>query len=54
MNLESAMFGTKAVMRDQKLIRSPGLLAPMFMTSTYCWDPETRDRYVSATREGIF
>lgn len=55
MDLKSAKFGTKAVHAGQEIDPLTGaLLSPMYMTSTYCWDPETRDRYVSGDKEGIF
>lgn len=55
MNLENAKFGTRAVHAGQNIDPQTGaLLAPMHMTSTFCWDPETRDRYVSGDKEGIF
>lgn len=53
--MENAKFGTKAVHAGQKIDPQTGaLLAPMYMTSTYCWDPETRERYLSGDKEGIF
>lgn len=53
--MENARFGTRAVHAGQKIDPQTGaLLAPMYMTSTYCWDPETRDRYLSGDKEGIF
>jgi methionine-gamma-lyase len=53
--LENAKFGTKAVHAGQEIDPLTGaLLSPMYMTSTYCWDPETRDRYLSGDKEGIY
>ncbi len=53
--MENMKFGTKAVHAGQKIDPLTGaLIAPMYMTSTYCWDPETRDRYISGDKEGIF
>ncbi len=55
MDLNKAQFATKAVHAGQKIDPATGaLLAPMHMTSTYCWDPETRTRYLSGDKEGIF
>lgn len=53
--MKNAKFGTNAVHAGQKIDPSTGaLLSPMHMTSTFCWDPETRDRYLSGDKEGIF
>lgn len=53
--MENAKFGTKAVHAGQEIDPATGsLLSPMYMTSTYCWDPETRERYLSGDKEGIF
>jgi len=55
MKLENAGFGTKAVHAGQEIDPATGaLLAPMHMTATYCWTPETRERYLSGEKEGIF
>ncbi len=53
--MENAKFGTKAVHAGQEIDPVTGsLLSPMYMTSTYCWDPETRDRYLAGDKEGIY
>ncbi len=53
--MENMKFGTKAVHAGQKIDPATGaLLAPMHMTSTFCWDPETRERYLSGDKEGIY
>lgn len=55
MDLQNAKFATKAVHAGQKIDPATGaLLAPMHMTSTYCWTPELRERYLSGDKEGIF
>ncbi|MDL2258146.1 aminotransferase class I/II-fold pyridoxal phosphate-dependent enzyme [Eubacteriales bacterium OttesenSCG-928-K08] len=55
MNLEKSSFGTKAVHAGQDIDPITGsLLSPMYMTSTYCWDPPTRERYLSGDKDGIF
>lgn len=53
--MKDAKFGTKAVHAGQEIDPLTGsLLSPMYMTSTYCWDAETRERYLSGDKEGIF
>ncbi len=53
--MENMKFGTKAVHAGQNIDPLTGaLLAPMYMTSTYCWTPETRERYLSGDKEGIY
>lgn len=55
MNLNDASFATKAVHAGQEVDPATGsLLSPMYMTSTYCWTPELRERYLSGDKEGIF
>jgi len=55
MDLAKAKFATKAVHAGQHIDPETGaLLAPMHMTSTYCWTPEMRERYLSGDKEGIF
>ena len=55
MNMNDARFATKAVHAGQHTDPATGaLLAPMYMTGTYCWTPEMRERYLSGDKEGIF
>lgn len=55
MDLKNTGFGTRAVHAGQDVDKETGaLLAPMYMTSTYCWDPPTRERYLSGDKDGIF
>ncbi|MBI9105274.1 MAG: PLP-dependent transferase [Spirochaetales bacterium] len=53
--MKNAKFGTKAVHAGQEVDPLTGaLLSPLYMTSTYCWDQETRERYLSGDKEGIY
>lgn len=53
--MEDMKFGTKAVHAGQEIDPLTGaLLSPMYMTSTYCWDQETRERYLAGDKEGIY
>ncbi len=55
MDIHAARFGTRAVHAGQDIDPLTGaLLSPMYMTSTYCWDPPTRERYLSGDKQGIY
>ncbi len=55
MDLKKAKFGTKAVHAGQEVDpMTKALLSPMYMTSTYVWTPELRERYLAGDKEGIY
>ncbi|MDY0019076.1 MAG: PLP-dependent aspartate aminotransferase family protein [Anaerolineae bacterium] len=55
MKIENAKFATKAVHAGQHPDHETGaLVSPMYLTSTYVFTPETKRRYLSGDKEGIF